>query len=325
MQSKLSSKRMPTSDSAMLPGMSRKPSAKPRITIVGAGNLANALALSLHVAGYEIEQIVSRGHPSSLRRARRLAHEVGATAVTISRARIQSEVVWFCVPDRAIATAAKSIAACADWTGKVALHSSGALASDELTALRSQGAAIASVHPLMTFVPGSRPSLAGVPFAVEGDSAAVRAARRIVKNLGGHAYSIQKEDKAACHAWGTFASPLLTALLVTSEHVAAAAGIERKTAKKMMLPIVRQTLANYADLEAEQAFSGPLIRGDIETVKRHLHTLRKLPVAQDVYLSLARAALAHLPGKNKRALEQALKSARNISARNLSTRITSRG
>jgi predicted short-subunit dehydrogenase-like oxidoreductase (DUF2520 family) len=309
---------MPTSDSAMLPGMSRQPSSKPRITFVGAGNLSNALAPSLRAAGYEIEQIVSQKKPASLRRARRLAHEVGASAVTLSRARIQSEVVWFCVPDRAIATAAKSVAACADWTSKVALHSSGALASDELTVLRSRGASIASVHPLMTFVPGSRPSLAGVPFAIEGNSAAVRAARRIVKNLGGRAYSIRKEDKAAYHAWGTFASPLLTALLVTSERVAAAAGIERKTAKKMMLPIVRQTLANYAALEAAEAFSGPIIRGDIETVKRHLHTLRKLPVAQDVYLSLARAALAHLPGKNKSALERVLKSARNISARNSS-------
>jgi len=200
----------------------------------------------------------------------------------------------------------------------VALHSSGALASVELIELRTRGAAIASVHPLMTFVPGSHPSLAGVSFALEGDSVAVLAARRIVKNLGGHAYSIHKEDKAAYHAWGTFASPLLTALLVTSENVAAAAGIERKTAKKMMLPIVRQTLANYAALEPEQAFSGPIIRGDIETVERHLHTLRKLPVAREVYLSLARAAVAHLPGKNKIALEQALKLARNISVRNSS-------
>jgi predicted short-subunit dehydrogenase-like oxidoreductase (DUF2520 family) len=296
----------------MLPGMSRKLSAKPRITIVGAGNLASALAPSLREAGYQVEQIVSQKNPASLRRARRLAREVGAIAATLSQARIQSDVVWFCVPDRAIAAAAKSIAARADWTGKVALHSSGALSSDELTALRSRGASIASVHPLMTFVPGSRPSLAGVPFAIEGDSAAVRVARRIAKNLGGNAYSIRTEDKAAYHAWGTFASPLLTALLVTSEHVAAAAGIERKTAKKMMLPIVRQTLANYAALQAAEAFSGPIIRGDIETVKRHLHTLRKLPVAQEVYLSLARAALAHLPGKNKSALEPALKS----SARN---------
>ena len=301
-------------DSAMLPGMSRKLSARPSITIIGAGNLAGALARSLHEAGYEIDQIVLRAQAASMRRARRLAHEVGAFAVAASRAQIQSEVVWFCVPDAAIARAAQSLTTSADWTGKVALHSSGALASDELTVLRDRGAAAASVHPLMTFVPGSHPSLAGVPFAIEGDSAAVRRVRSIVKNLGGRVYSIRKEDKAAYHAWGTFASPLLTTLLVTSEHVAAGAGVKPKAAKKMMLPMILQTVANYAAFEAARAFSGPIIRGDLETVKRHLRTLRRLPVAQDVYLSLARAALAYLPGKNKSALERTLKlSARNRS------------
>jgi predicted short-subunit dehydrogenase-like oxidoreductase (DUF2520 family) len=287
----------------MLPEMSRKPTSRPRITIVGAGNLASALAPALHEAGYEIDQIISRGQSASLRRARRLAHEVGASALATSRAKIQSDVVWLCVPDSEIAAAAKSLAASANWSGKVALHSSGALASGELAVLRRRGAAIASVHPLMTFVPGSRPSLAGVPFAIEGDSAAVHLARRIVKNLGGSPYSIRKEDKAAYHAWGTFASPLLTALLSAGEH-----------------PIVRQTVANYAAFEAARAFSGPIIRGDIETVKTHLATLRKHPLAQDVYLSLARAALAYLPGKNKSALERTLKS----SARKKSPTVRSR-
>jgi predicted short-subunit dehydrogenase-like oxidoreductase (DUF2520 family) len=299
----------------MLPGMPRKLSAKPRITIVGAGNLASALAPSLREAGYEIDQIISRGRPASLRRARRLAREVGASAVLISRAQIRSEVVWFCVPDGAIASVAESFEGAADWIGKVALHSSGALSSDELSALRSRGAAIASVHPLMTFVQGSRPSLAAVPFAIEGDSAAVHAARSIVKNLGGSAYSIRREDKAAYHAWGTFASPLLTALLVTSERVAAAAGVKSKLARQRMLPMLRQTLANYAALGGPGAFSGPIVRGDADTVKRHLQTLREIPVAQDVYIALARAALAYLPARKKKEFEKELQSLRRKRSR----------
>ena len=292
----------------MLPGMPRKQSAKPRIAVVGAGNLASALAVSLRRAGYEIEQVIARGQAASMRRARALAREIGASAVSTAQAQIGAEIVWFCVPDGAIAGAAESLVGAANWSGKVALHSSGALASDELAVLRRHGAAVASVHPLMTFVRGSRPSLADVPFAIEGDTAAVRVARRIVHHLGGRDYSIRKEDKAAYHAWGTFASPLLTALLVTGEHVAAAAGVERKAAKKMPLAMVRQTLANYAALGGAGAFSGPIIRGDIDTVKRHLRTLRTIPLAQGVYVSLARAALAYLPGKNKKALESVLKS-----------------
>jgi predicted short-subunit dehydrogenase-like oxidoreductase (DUF2520 family) len=162
------------------------------------------------------------------------------------------------------------------------------------------------VHPLMTFVQGSRPSLAGVSFAVEGDSAAVRLARRIVKDVGGKAYSILKKDKAAYHAWGTFASPLLTALLATAEEVAALAGVDRKTAKQRMIPILRQTLANYAAFDAPSAFSGPIVRGDVDTVKRHLDVLRKVPAGREVYAALARSALRYLPAKNKRALKQIL-------------------
>jgi predicted short-subunit dehydrogenase-like oxidoreductase (DUF2520 family) len=300
----------------MLPGMPSKLPPRPRIAIVGAGSLAGALAVALHDAGYAIDEIVSRGQGASLRRARRLAREVGASAATAARARMQAEVVWFCVPDGAITGAAESLADAVEWKGRVALHSSGALTSDELALLRRRGAASASVHPLMTFVRGSRPSLVDVPFALEGDTAAVRMARRIVKKLGGRKYSIRKEDKAAYHAWGTFASPLLTALLVTGEHVAAAAGVRRKAARQMMLAMIRQTLANYAALEGAGAFSGPIIRGDIDTVKRHLRTLRSIPLAQEVYVSLARAALAYLPGKNKRTLERTLKSSARKRARN---------
>jgi predicted short-subunit dehydrogenase-like oxidoreductase (DUF2520 family) len=299
-------------DSAILPGMPKRLSTtrlmKPRIAIVGAGNLARALAVTLHEAGYVIDQIVTRGRATSLRRARQLAREVGAVAVTATRAQLRADLVWFCVPDREIATAASAMKEAMDWHGKVALHSSGALTSDELVELRRRGAQVASVHPLMTFVRGSRPPLVGVPFAIEGDSRAVRAARAILQDLRGQPFSIRKGHKEAYHAWGMFLSPLLTALLMTSERVAAAAGVRRSAAKQRMLPILRQTLANYAAFDAAGAFSGPIIRGDIDTVKRHLGTLRAVPIAQEVYVALARAALAYLPGKNKGTLENVLKS-----------------
>ena len=136
----------------------------------------------------------------------------------------------------------------------------------------------------------------------------------LVKDLGGHAYSIRKKDKAAYHAWGTFASPLFTALLATTEQVAVLAGVNRKAARQRMIPILQQTLANYAAFGAAGGFSGPIVRGDVDTVKRHLRVLRGAPVAREVYMSLARAALAYLPGKNKGALRGELKSARKGAA-----------
>ena len=280
---------------------------KPSIAIVGAGNLAAALAVSLRGAGYKIEAVISRSRTASLKKARTLAKEVGARA-WVSPANLHAEIVWFCVPDAEIARAARTLTGKIEWKGRVALHSSGALTSDELASLRERGAVVASVHPLMTFVRGSRPSLTGVPFAIEGDAAAVRVARRIVKDLGGDVHSIRKEDKPAYHAWGTFASPLFTALLATTEQVAVAAGVNRKSARRRMNPILRQTLANYAAFGAPGSFSGPIVRGDVDTVKRHLRVLRKISPAHEVYVALARAAVEYLPAKKKAALKRVLRS-----------------
>ena len=298
---------MHSPDSAILPGMPRKLTKKPRIAIVGAGNLASALAVSLWAAGYKIEQVVAREQAASMRRALRLAREIGTSAVAAARAHIQAEIVWFCVPDGAIAAAAESLKEAANWHGKVALHSSGALASDELAALQRRGAAAASVHPLMTFVRGSRPSLVNAPFALEGDHKAVRAARAIVRNLRAQPFTLRKQHKAAYHTWGMFASPLLDALLAASERVAGAAGVSRKAARERMLPILQQTLANYARLGAPGAFSGPIARGDVATVEKHLSVLRAVPGTTEVYIALAREALRDLPAKNRAALEKILK------------------
>jgi predicted short-subunit dehydrogenase-like oxidoreductase (DUF2520 family) len=295
---------MQKADSAMLPRMAPKP----RVTIIGAGNFAGALALALRQAGYPIAKIVARASNASLRKAMRLAKEVGSRAVAVPQARIKSGLIWFCVPDGEIARAASSLAAKGDWQGGVALHSSGALTSDELAVLRQYGAAVGSAHPLMTFVKGSRPSLEGVPFAVEGDAAAQRMARRIIRDLRGKTYSIRKKDKPAYHAWGTFASPLLTALLATTERVAASSGVKGREVKRRILPILQQTLANYAALDAAAAFSGPIMRGDVDTVKQHLRVLRGIPAAREVYVALARAALHSLPVKGRRSLAGILKS-----------------
>ncbi len=289
----------------MLPGMT----GKLRVAIVGAGNLGAALARSLQQVGYAIEVVIARSRGASLRKAQRLAQQVGASAVT-DLSGVEARLVWFCVPDAAIASAAELLAPTIDWKGRVAVHSSGAFGSDELAALRRRGAAVASVHPLMTFVRRSRPSLAGVPFAIEGDAGAVRVARRVVQDLGGLAYSIRRKDKAAYHAWGTFASPLFTALLATTEQVAIAAGMRRKEARQRMIPILLQTLANYASFGAAGAFSGPIVRGDVGTVKRHLGVLGASGAAREVYVALAASALRYLPAKNKRLLKQLLDSSR---------------
>lgn len=277
---------------------------KPRVAIVGAGSLATFLASALRESGYTITEIVSRGSPRSRQQARRLAAIVGARAVTAQAAIPDADLFWFCVPDREIRAAAASLSV--PEKVRFAFHSSGALTSRELEPLRKKGVSVASVHPLMTFVPGARPVLAGVPFALEGDAAATRLARRIVRALGGESFSLPASRKAAYHAWATMTSPLLLAFLVTLEEAARAAGLSRQDSRRKSLPIIRQTLSNYSRLGPEHSFSGPIIRGDVETVAKHLAVLRKHPGARDVYVALARSALRRLPAKNRNELRQLL-------------------
>ncbi|MCU1296586.1 MAG: hypothetical protein JWO91_864 [Acidobacteriaceae bacterium] len=290
---------------------------KQRIAIIGAGRLGTALVRELARANYKITEVVSRGKAASKRQARRLAERVGARAVTMKTAHLDADVIWICVPDSEISGVARDIAGVSPftiqkrsakkpWRYKAVFHSSGALTSDELDVLRQQGGAVASIHPLMTFVSGSVPSLKGIPFGIEGDARAVREAMRIVRQLGGEAFNVRKENKAAYHAWGTFLSPLLLAFLVTAENVAQHAGVSATDARKKMLPIVKQTLANYAVLGPAQAFSGPIVRGDIGTVRQHLRVLNKILGASDVYIALAKSATLHLPVQNRRELKSLL-------------------
>jgi predicted short-subunit dehydrogenase-like oxidoreductase (DUF2520 family) len=281
--------------------------AKPAIAIIGLGRLGTALASQLARAGYRISEIVSRT-PASARQARALNQTLKARSSHLQDTSLDAGLIWLCVPDREIAAVAADLARLKIWKGKTVFHSSGALDSDTLSALRKRGAKVASVHPLMTFVRRAVPNMKGIPFALEGDAAAVRLARRIVRDFGARSFLIRKQHKAAYHAWGAFASPLLVATLVTAEQVARRAGLKTAEARRMMLPIVCQTLVNYAALGPADAFSGPLVRGDTEIVRKHLEALKKIPEARGVYAALARSALRYLPVENRRQLEKLLKA-----------------
>jgi predicted short-subunit dehydrogenase-like oxidoreductase (DUF2520 family) len=287
----------------MLPSMP----AKPTVAIVGLGRLGSALALHLVQAGYRISEIVSHT-PASARQARVLTQTLKARSSHRQNMKLDAALVWLCVPDREIAPVAAHLAALKSWKGKTVFHSSGALDSDTLSALRKRGATVASVHPLMTFVRGSVPNMKGITFALEGDAAAVRLARRIVGDFGARVFPVRKQNKAAYHAWGAFTSPLLVAALVTAEKVARGAGLKTAEARRMMLPIVCQTFVNYAVLGPAASFSGPLVRGDAEIVRKHLEALKKVPEARTVYVALARSALRYLPVEHRRQLEKILRA-----------------
>ena len=275
-------------------------------SIVGAGNLGTALALTLPSAGCEVKFIATRAKNKSPASTKALARKLKARLIELGKEPLDSDLVWIAVPDDAIAQVAGKLANAQEWKGRIVVHSSGALSSDELAPLRAKGAKVASLHPMMTFVRGSLPDMAGVAFAVEGDSVAVRAASKIVERLGGYAFPIRRQHKVLYHAFGSFASPLVIALMASLEQVARAAGVKQRDIKRVMLPLLLQTLQNYLYRDAAAAFSGPLVRGDVATVRKHLEALKVVPEAREVYIALARAAVKGLPVKNRKVLERKL-------------------
>src|SRR5438034_8934201 len=83
--------------------------AKPQIAIVGAGRLGGALLLALTEAGYRISEVISRDTPSSQKRARDIARKTQSLTTTLKTANLNSDLIWFCVPDREIARAARAL------------------------------------------------------------------------------------------------------------------------------------------------------------------------------------------------------------------------
>ena len=134
-----------------------------------------------------------------------------------------------------------------------------------------------------------------------GGEEGCRAARR-------KGFPIRKQNKVLYHAFGSFASPLVIALMASLEQVAEAAGVRKRDIKRVMLPLLLQTLRNYLYQDAASAFSGPLVRGDVATVRKHLEELKVVPEAREVYVALAKSALKNLPARNRKTVDRELRN-----------------
>ena len=295
-----------------------------RVTIVGPGRLGSTLARALHAAGVPVVEVVYRA-AGSRKSTKRLARLIGAKAAefkdagfgeTGSFARLngrgrpfphqQSDVVWICVGDSAIAKTASEMAGRRPWKGTTVFHSSGALAADELEPLRRAGAKVASVHPMMSFVGSSTPSMKGVAFALEGDAAAVTVAKKLVKRLGGYSFQLAKEDKPLYHAMGAFVSPLIVAQMATAERIGRELGLSPRQTRKIVAPILLQTVRNYIEHGPAAAFSGPIVRGDAGTIRSNLEALCRVAGAAEIYRALAKVAVQELPSKDAAGIRKAI-------------------
>ena len=163
-------------------------------------------------------------------------------------------VVLLAVPDSEIAAAAAAVS-----PGPLVGHCSGATT---LTPLHPHEAF--SLHPLVA-VTADTETLAGAGCAVAGSTPrAEAAAMALAQRLGMTPARVADADRAAYHAAASMASNFLTTLEGAAEGLAATAGVQRP----LLVPLVRAAVDNWARLGAEHALTGPIARGDEETVAR---------------------------------------------------------
>jgi predicted short-subunit dehydrogenase-like oxidoreductase (DUF2520 family) len=209
-----------------------------RVGVVGAGRLGTALAASLRELGIAVDGPTGRGEAPR-----------------------DCDAIVLCVPDGEIPAAAAAVAGAAPLIG----HTSGA------TPLSALGATAAfGLHPLQTFTEesGGLSAFAGAGCAIAGSTAeALAFAAALAQALGMTPFEIDDEGRAAYHAAASVTSNFVVTLQAAAERIAAGAGLEAEEARRLLVPLLRRTVDNLAELGPRDALTGPVARGDDATVE----------------------------------------------------------
>lgn len=277
------------------------------LSIVGPGRVGRALGRRLTETGWQIGVVAARSEASAKRGVRFIGAGRGVAGLPATIA--ASSTILLTVPDDEIARVATELSRVGDENlrGKVMLHTSGALDASVLAPLCTAGASVGSMHPLQTFNGVSVPPLEGRVFAIDGDEAAVRVARRIARSLGGVPVRIAAAKKPLYHAAGAFAAGLSLAMEEGGVQIMMAAGLKRREAQSALLSLTRQVLEHYEKLGPQKAWTGPLSRGDYGVVTRHERALSELSpeflVAYRAASRLAARVLAQDPASMLKELD----------------------
>jgi len=248
------------------------------IAIVGAGKVGQTFAALLR----------SNGHKVSL---------IGRNLIESQQAIRDAKLVLITTSDGAIEQACNDISSYLSH-GSVVSHCSGALNSRILLSAKNQGCTIASSHPLNTF-PSLDASLTtfnnnkhGTYLYCEGDEKALELLDAVFRHAGFNIAKISSTAKTAYHAACVFACNYLTVLMDISLQTAEFEGIDKKQFWQAVQPLVQSTLTNISEHGTTGSLSGPIARGDTDTISTHLELLTNNNAEiSDIYIKLAQQAL----------------------------------
>lgn len=242
-----------------------------RIGFVGAGKVGFSLGRYFTEHGIHVSGYYSR-NPKSAEEA---AEFTGTGSYeTIGNLVRDSEVIFITVPDDVIASVWEDMKAL-QIAGKAVCHCSGVLSSDIFSEKAAHHCCSYSIHPLLAFSDKlhSYEELSQAVFTIEGDQQRQQEMTELLRQCGNEVIALSQEEKARYHAAAVFASNLMLGLAETAMEELIQCGFDRETARKALAPLMEKNIAHLRKHSPEEALTGPMERGDCDTVRRHLDTL----------------------------------------------------
>jgi len=254
---------------------------KPRVGVVGAGRVGAVLAARFERAHYPVVGISARSQ-TSLARAQALVPQV---AISNPEQIVRSaDVVVLAVPDGVLNHVVEEISPVVR-AGQVVFHVSGRHGRSVLAPLETQGVITMALHPAMTFTGTELDVERACAFGVTAPAEAHALAESIVVALGGTVVEIAETDRIAYHAALAHGSNHVTTVINQALDTLRHVGASEPAA--VLRPLVEAAVSNTLAL-GDQALTGPVLRGDVDTVEAHLAAFDD-PETRATYFALARA------------------------------------
>jgi len=280
----------PASGEHAHPHLRSEPGEPPITGIVGAGAVGTALGAALSRAGWPIAAVASRD-PGRRDRFRSLVP--AARGFAEANALLDEvELIVLAVPDDAIPALAAELRM---YGGQAMVHTSGALGAEVLEPAMAAGTQIGAFHPLVAFADTERAisALRGATVAIEGDDQLAALLAEMAEAIGATAVRLAPGSKAAYHAAAVLAAGGFVALLDAIAELGRVAGLDEAGALAIYGGLIEQTLGNARALGISRSLTGPMTRGDVGTLERHLVSLgRHAPAALPLYVAAAEREIA---------------------------------
>ena len=260
-----------------------------RLGCIGAGRVASYFLPRWQAAAIELSGLHSHNAAGGRRLARRLRVRHFADVTKLVS---ESRLLLLAVPDDALAALCQELAFRAEWKGRTVLHCSGIHGPEILKPLAARGAETGLLHPLAVIPRDASRELAINSAArCEGSPIAVRSARRLARKLKLRPLPVDDWTplkRADYHTAATLAANDIVALIVTASKLLLPLGLNRREALDALIPLAQGALSELSEEDPGEAVSGPIPRGDVGTVERHLERLRRrAPTLEQPHLALA--------------------------------------